>query len=138
MIKTAYDVAIVGAGPNGLTAAAVLARAGLSVGLFEANDRIGGSCRTEAVTLPGFAHDICGAIHPMGLLSPIFQRLHLERHGLRWMSAPIPLAHPLDDGHAALLARDPHLLAGSLGPVDAQAWQRLLGQIGRASCRERV
>ena len=70
MIKTAYDVAIVGAGPNGLTAAAVLARAGLSVGLFEANDRIGGSCRTEAVTLPGFAHDICGAIHPMGLLSP--------------------------------------------------------------------
>ncbi len=103
MNKTSYDVVIVGAGPNGLTAAVVLARAGLSVAVLERNARIGGSCRTEELTLPGFAHDVCGAIHPVGVVSPIFQKLALTQHGLEWRAAKLPLAHPLDDGRVALL-----------------------------------
>jgi phytoene dehydrogenase-like protein len=70
-----YDAVVVGAGPNGLTAAAVLASAGLSVLVLEANAGIGGGCRTEFLTLPGFAHDVCAAIHPMAVVSPVFARL---------------------------------------------------------------
>ena len=78
MASSTVDAIVVGAGPNGLTAAVVLARAGLSVTVVEANARIGGGCRTEALTRPGFRHDVCAAIHPMGVVSPIFQRLRLD------------------------------------------------------------
>ncbi len=126
MNKTKCDVVIVGAGPNGLTAAAVLASAGLAVTVLERNDRIGGGSRTEALTLPGFAHDVCGAIHPIGSVSPIFARLGLTEYGLRWVAAPLPLAHPLDDGQVALLSRQLETTVASLGE-DGPAWRRLLG-----------
>jgi phytoene dehydrogenase-like protein len=124
MRKTSYDATIVGAGPNGLTAAAVLAAAGLSVVVLEGNQRIGGGCRTESLTLPGFAHDVCSAIHPMGRISPVFRRLQLEGHGLRWVLAPSQLAHPLDDGRVALLERDADATASTLGE-DHHTWDRL-------------
>jgi len=102
---SSLDAVIVGGGPNGLTAAVILARAGLSVAVVEAKDSIGGGCRTEALTLPGYRHDVCAAIHPMGVVSPILRRLDLAGHGVRWLSAPVPLAHPLDDGSAGVLSR---------------------------------
>jgi phytoene dehydrogenase-like protein len=95
--------------PTGLTAAAILAAAGLSVLVLEANDQIGGSCRTQPLTLDGFAHDICSAIHPMGAVSPIFRRLNLGAFGLEWIHPHAPAAHPLDGGRVALLERKPWL-----------------------------
>jgi phytoene dehydrogenase-like protein len=118
-------VAIVGAGPNGLTAAVVLGLAGLSVVVLEQNARVGGSCRTESLTEPGFAHDMCAAIHPMAVVSPIFRKLQLEKHGVMWVSAPMPLAHPLDDGRAAVLSRQIPTTAAALGR-DGAKWERLL------------
>ena len=126
MSTSSPDVVIVGAGPNGLTAAVLLSAAGLSVLVLERNARIGGSCRTEALTLPGFAHDVCGAIHPMGSVSPIFRRLPLDSHGLTWATAPLPLAHPLDNGEAAVLERSLDATAATLGGDDGQAWSRLM------------
>ena len=95
-----------GAPPPVTMAAAVIASAGLSVLVLERNETIGGGCRTESLTLPGFLHDVCAAIHPMAVVSPIFQRLPLTNHGLTWASASAPLAHPFDDGSAATLHRD--------------------------------
>ncbi len=100
------DAVVVGGGPNGLAAAIVLARAGRSVELFEARDSIGGGCRSAELTLPGVTHDVCSAIHPLGRSSPLFRELELERHGLEWIVPPIQIAHPLDDGRAALVRRD--------------------------------
>jgi phytoene dehydrogenase-like protein len=120
-----YDVAIVGAGPNGLTAAAVLGLAGLSVVVLDRNPTVGGSCRTLPLTLPGFAHDLCSAIHPMGAVSPIFRRLGLIGNGLEWVAAPLPLAHPLEDGRVAVLSRSMSETAVSL-EGDGRTWVRLL------------
>ena len=114
-----------GAGPNGLAAAIVLAEAGKSVLVLEGNETIGGGCRTEQVTLPGFHHDICAAIHPMGVVSPLLRRLPLEKFGLRWVQAPAPLAHPFDDGSAAVLHRSLTATGETLGP-DGDAWERLM------------
>ena len=125
MRKTSYDVVVVGAGPNGLTAAVVLGLAGLSVAVLERNATIGGSCRTEPLTLPAFAHDVCGAIHPMGVVSPIFRALRLTDHGLHWVEAPTPLAHPFDDGRVAVLSRQFSNTAATLGR-DGVRWERLL------------
>jgi phytoene dehydrogenase-like protein len=108
-----------------LTAAAVLARSGLSVLVVERNERIGGSCRTESLTRPGFAHDVCAAIHPMGAVSPIFRRLRLEEHGLEWVTAPTALAHPLDDGRVAVLSRRLEETAAALGR-DGAAWTAMV------------
>ena len=100
------DAVVVGGGPNGLAAAIELARSGRSVRLLEARDTIGGGCRSAELTEPGVVHDVCSAIHPLGRSSPFFAELGLERHGLEWIEPPIQLAHPLDDGRAALVYRD--------------------------------
>ncbi|HEX7171388.1 MAG TPA: NAD(P)/FAD-dependent oxidoreductase, partial [Candidatus Limnocylindria bacterium] len=106
MSSTRIDAVVVGGGPNGLAAAIVLARAGRSVRLVEARDTVGGGCRSAELTLPGVFHDVCSAIHPLGRSSPLFRELELERHGLEWIEPPIQIAHPLDDGRAALVHRD--------------------------------
>ena len=80
-----YDAVIVGAGPNGLAAAVVLAEAGRSVLVVEATETIGGGCRTRELTLPGYAHDVCAAIHPMAVVSPILRKWPLKDHGLEWV-----------------------------------------------------
>ena len=112
--------------PNdGLTAAAILAAAGLSVLVLEANDQIGGSCRTQPLTLDGFAHDTCSAIHPMGAVSPIFRRLNLGAFGLEWIHPQTPAAHPLADGRVALLERSLPETAATL-EGDGATWSRLM------------
>jgi phytoene dehydrogenase-like protein len=120
-----YDAVVVGAGPNGLAAAIVLARAGLRVLVREAADVPGGSARTEALTLPGFAHDVCSAVHPLGIGSPLFRRLPLAAHGLEWIQPPAAVAHPFDDGTAVVLERSTAAMDRQLGP-DAAAWRSLM------------
>ncbi|MFE1439628.1 phytoene desaturase family protein [Streptomyces sp. NPDC058739] len=121
-----FDAVVVGAGPNGLTAAVELARRGFSVALFEARDTVGGGARTEELTLPGFRHDPCSAAHPLGISSPAFRALPLEEHGLRWLHSELPMAHPFPDGSAAVLARSVAETAASFGPRDAGAYRRLV------------
>ncbi len=100
-----YDAIVVGSGPNGLSAAIELARTGLSVLVCEANESIGGGTRSLELTLPGFLHDVCSAVHPMAIASPFFRSLPLAEHGLEWIQPPMPLVHPLDDGPPAILER---------------------------------
>ncbi|HEY5611169.1 MAG TPA: NAD(P)/FAD-dependent oxidoreductase, partial [Thermoanaerobaculia bacterium] len=116
-----YDAIIVGGGPNGLAAGIVLAEAGRSVLLVEANEEVGGGARSAALTFPGFVHDICSAIHPTALASPLFRRIGLD---VEWVDPPVPLAHPLDDGTAAILHRSVRVMRHSLGD-DGRAWERL-------------
>jgi phytoene dehydrogenase-like protein len=125
MAESAYDAVVVGAGPNGMAAAIVLAHAGLKVLLREGADVPGGGARTEALTLPGYVHDVCSAVHPLGIGSPFFSRLPLAEHGLEWIQPPAAAAHPLDDGSAVLLERSTSAMKHQLGP-DAAAWQRLM------------
>ncbi|KUH40530.1 MULTISPECIES: phytoene desaturase family protein [Streptomyces] len=120
------DAVVVGAGPNGLTAAVELARRGFSVAVFEAKDTIGGGARTQELTLPGFRHDPCSAVHPLGIGSPAFRAMPLDRYGLEWLHAPLPMAHPFDDGTAAVLSRSVAETAASFGPRDAGAYRRLV------------
>ncbi|MGW7494105.1 phytoene desaturase family protein [Streptomyces luteogriseus] len=120
------DVVVVGAGPNGLTAAVELARRGFSVAVFEARSTVGGGARTEELTLPGFRHDPCSAAHPLAINSPAFRALPLERYGLEWLHAELPMAHPFPDGTAAVLARTVGETAASFGPRDAGAYRRLI------------
>ncbi|MET8579142.1 NAD(P)/FAD-dependent oxidoreductase [Streptomyces sp. NPDC005012] len=125
-MSSSLDVAVVGAGPNGLTAAVELARRGLSVTVFEARDTVGGGARTEELTLPGFRHDPCAAAHPLGVNSPAFRAMPLERYGLRWAHAELPMAHPFPDGSAAVLSRSVAETAASFGPRDAGVYRRLV------------
>jgi phytoene dehydrogenase-like protein len=120
------DAIVVGAGPNGLAAAVALARAGVSVRVLEAHAEIGGGSRTAELTLPGFRHDVCSAVHPMGILSPFFRELPLEAHGLRWIRPPASVAHPMEEGDAVLLYRSVERTRAELGR-DGAAWQRLVG-----------
>jgi phytoene dehydrogenase-like protein len=119
-----HDAVVVGSGPNGLAAAIELARAGRSVLLREAADEIGGGLRSAEVTLPGFRHDLCSAVHPLAAASPFLRTLPLEQHGVEWIEPSLPLAHPLDDGDAAVLRRSVEETARSLGR-DGQAYTRL-------------
>src|SRR6266446_1067801 len=125
-----YDAVVVGSGPNGLAGAITLARAGLSVLVLEANSSIGGGARSAELTLPGFVHDVCSAVHPLAAGSPFFQTLPLERFGLDWIQPEIPLAHPLDDDTAACLQRDVDLTAGSFGE-DARSYRNLMAPLAR-------
>src|SRR5213594_3642514 len=103
--KLSYDAVVVGSGPNGLAAAIRLAQEGCSVLVLEAHETTGGGTRSAELTLPGFIHDVCSAVHPLGLGSPFFCQLPLEKCGLHWIHPEFPLAHPLDDGTAAVLRR---------------------------------
>src|SRR6476661_2883339 len=103
--KKDYDAIVVGSGPNGLAAALTMQQAGLSVLLVEAKDDIGGGLRSAELTLPGFVHDICSAIHPLATGSPFFKTLPLEQHGLKFIYPTIAAAHPFGDGSAAALHR---------------------------------
>jgi phytoene dehydrogenase-like protein len=127
---TNYDAIVVGAGPNGLAAAIALARAGRSVLVLEAAPDVGGGVRSAALTLPGFVHDVCSAIHPLGAGSPFLRALPLAEHGLAWAYSPAPLAHPLDDGTAILLERSIAATAAGLGR-DGAAYQRLVAPLVR-------
>ena len=92
------DAIVIGSGPNGLSAAITLAQAGRSVKIFEAATTAGGGARSEMLTLPGFTHDVCSAVHPLAIASPFFRSLPLDRFGLKWIHSPMALAHPLENG----------------------------------------
>jgi phytoene dehydrogenase-like protein len=127
-VPSSPDTIVVGSGPNGLAAAITLVRAGYSVLVREARPTIGGGVRSAALTLPGFTHDVCSAIHPFGLGSPFLRSVPLAEHGVRFVHSPIPLAHPFDDGTAAVLRRSVGETAELLG-VDAAAYDRLMGPL---------
>ncbi|MFC7243043.1 phytoene desaturase family protein [Catellatospora aurea] len=120
------DAVVVGAGPNGLAAAVTLAEAGLRVSVFEAAGTVGGGARTEELTLPGFRHDPCSAVHPLGAGSPVLRSWPLDRHGLRWLHPDVALAHPFPDGTAATLSRSVTQTTASL-TVDGAQYRRLVG-----------
>jgi phytoene dehydrogenase-like protein len=115
---------VVGSGPNGLAAAITLAQAGLEVRVLEAEETIGGGSRSAQLTLPGFTHDVCSAIHPMAVASPFFNSLPLDRYGLTWIHPSVPLAHPLDDGTAAILHRSLDQTASAFGK-DGRAYRAI-------------
>lgn len=119
---------VVGSGPNGLAAAVALAQRGHAVTVLEAHDAIGGGTRTAELTVPGVLHDVCSAIHPFGVASPFLSSLPLEQHGLRWRWPEVDLAHPLDDGTAAVLVRSVEDTAAGLG-ADGDRWRRVFGPL---------
>ncbi len=123
--RSTYDAVVVGSGPNGLAAALTLARRGQRVLVVEAKDQIGGGSRTAELTLPGFLHDPCSAIHPLGIASPFFRQIPLKDFGLEWIFPPVALAHPLDNGQAVILERSLDVSAASMG-IDAKAYRRLM------------
>jgi phytoene dehydrogenase-like protein len=128
MSDSTYDAVVVGSGPNGLAAAITLQQAGLSVLLLEGKNELGGGLRTAELTLPGFRHDICSAIHPLAAASPFFQTLPLAQYGLEYCTPPVAAAHPFDDGTAATVVHSLAETARRLGP-DAEAYRSLLAPL---------
>jgi len=125
-MSSRYDAVVIGSGPNGLVAAITLARAGRSVLVVEAAPELGGALATSELTLPGFRHDVFSAVHPAAVASPVLDALELERHGLRWIQPEIAMAHPLQDGRAAVLSRSLAQTTASLdalSPGDGARWQ---------------
>ena len=122
---------IIGSGPNGLSAAVALAYAGVHVTVFEAADEVGGSTRTQELTLPGFHHDVGAAVLPLAIASPFFRSLPLQQHGLEWIEPDVPLAHPLDGGEATGLLHSLDATADLLGE-DGTAWSKLVGPTVKA------
>src|SRR5215207_2293148 len=125
MSEKRYDAVVVGSGPNGLSAGIELARRGLSVCVLEAKETIGGGARTLELTEPGFWSDVCSAIHPVGVVSPFFRTLPLERWGVEWVYPEVALAHPFDDGDAAQLLRSLEATGATLGE-DSRAYRDLM------------
>jgi phytoene dehydrogenase-like protein len=125
-----YDAIVVGAGPNGLAAAIEFARAGKSVCVYEANETVGGGARSAELTLPGFVHDTCSAVHPLAVGSPFFRTLSLAEYGLEFIYPPAAVAHPFDDGTAVLLYRSVEKTSEQLG-ADARAYRKLLDPLVR-------
>ena len=125
------DAVVVGAGPNGLVAAITLAQAGRSVTVLEAAETVGGGARSAELTLPGYVHDVCSAVHALSLVSPALRRLPLTEHGLDLVHPQVPLAHPLDDGTAVLLHRGVTETADSVGGADVRAYRRLMDPLVR-------
>lgn len=126
----AWDVVVVGSGPNGLAAAIAAAQRGRSTLLVEAAPTIGGGLRSGELTQPGFVHDLCASVHPMGVASPFFRSLPLAEHGLEWITPPASAAHPLDDGSAAMLWNDLERTADGLG-TDGRRYRRIFGRLAR-------
>lgn len=124
-MKEQYDAVVIGSGPNGLSAAIELARQGAHTLVIEGASTIGGGTRTEELTLPGFHHDYCSAVHPTGMLSPFWQQLPLDQFGLEWIPAQASVAHPLDGQDAVLLSQSLEETQASIGP-DGQAWASLV------------
>jgi phytoene dehydrogenase-like protein len=122
------DVIVIGSGPNGLSAAIVMAQAGCSVTVVEAAETIGGAACSAELTLPGFVHDVGSAVHPFAAASPFFTNLPLARYGLQWIHSPAALAHPFDDGSAVLLERSLEHTASALG-ADAEPYRRLFAPL---------
>ncbi len=131
-MENTFDAVVVGSGPNGLAAAIELAQNGLSVLVLEAKETIGGGARTAELTLPGFRHDICSAIHPTAKASPFFRTLPLDKYGLQFIEPPHQIAHPLDDGPAAIVDRSVELTAARLGE-DGKAYRKLFGPLAKSA-----
>lgn len=124
-----HDAVVVGAGPNGLSAAILLAESGYSVIVLEAEDRPGGAVKTDALTVPGFLHDTFSGVYPAAAASPVFARMPLGEHGLRLVHPPVAMAHVLDEGRGAALHRDLDRTAASLNELnsgDGEAWRRFI------------
>src|SRR5436190_5638026 len=124
---SAFDAVVVGAGPNGLAAAITLARAGRAVQVLEGADMVGGGSRSAELTLPGFIHDVCSAVHPLARSSPVFASFPLHEHGLEWIHPPAPLAHPFDDGTCASVEMSVQKTAAQFG-ADERTYIRTLSR----------
>ncbi|MDQ2727219.1 MAG: NAD(P)/FAD-dependent oxidoreductase [Actinomycetota bacterium] len=130
-LPSSADAVVIGAGPNGLVAANVLADRGWDVVVLEAADEPGGAVRTGELTVPGYHHDLFSAFYPLAVASPVLSRLHLEDHGLRWRRAPLALANPTPGGPTAVLSTDLDATAASLdrfAPGDGAAWKQMYAQ----------
>src|SRR4051812_43995033 len=121
--RKTYDAVVIGSGPNGLAAAITMAKNGRSVIVFETQSFPGGGARSEPLTLPGFTHDVCSAVHPMALLSPFFREIPLEKYGLQWLYSNAPFAHPLK-GEVLTVERSVEATAAQLGR-DEKAYLKL-------------
>jgi phytoene dehydrogenase-like protein len=130
-MSTSPDAIVVGSGPNGLAAAILLAQSGMRTLLREAQPTLGGGLRSSEITLPGFVHDVCSAVHPLALSSPFFRSLPLAQFGLEWVQPDAPLAHPLDGGNAAVLEQSLEATARGLG-TGGREWVNLHGAFARA------
>ena len=130
VLTGSYDALVVGAGPNGLSAGIAIAQTGRSVLVVEGQNTVGGGARSAELTLPGFLHDVCSAVHPLVVGSPFLSTLPLSEHGLKWVHPPAPLAHPLDDGTAVMMERSVVATADGLGP-DAASYSKLFGPLVR-------
>lgn len=125
-MKSSYDAIVIGSGPNGFAAAVTLAEAGLGVLILEANETIGGGARSAELTLPGFLHDSCSAIHPLALSSPFFRRIPLAKYGLEFIQPPASVAHPVTENSAVLLKNSFAETVETLDESDRKTYQKLL------------